>query len=218
MNETQDPQIILNRKREIRNRIRSQRKSMDPALIREASRRIQSAFLARPEFQRANAVGCYQALPYEVQTQDILKACRKEGKKMAVPAWNEERERYEMVWLHPEDPMVRGRWTIPEPEVRRPVGLMDLDCIVVPALAYDRQGGRLGHGGGHYDRMLGAWNGIRVGVAFDFQIHDQVPLGSQDIPVDLVITESECWGDENHSELKQNKKTASSANGAGEKG
>ena len=66
---------------------------------------------------------------------------------------------------------------------------MDLEVMVVPALAFSKQGGRLGHGGGHYDRILGSWSGFRVGVAFDFQVFDEVPMGSQDIPVDIVVTE-----------------------------
>ena len=83
-----------------------------------------------------------------------------------------------------------NRYTVgdPVPEHKR-AGLTDLDVLVVPALAFDRTGGRLGHGGGHYDRMLGSWAGLKVGISFDFQVFDVVPMGSQDIPVDMVITE-----------------------------
>ena len=138
-------------------------------------------------------MGCYLALPYEVHTGMILDHSHAEGKKLCVPAYHENEKRYEMMWLQAGDPVMQGRWNIAEPEKQKRAGMMDVDCIIVPALAYDKDGGRLGHGGGHYDRMLGAWSGYKIGVAFDFQILDQVPLGAQDIPVDLVITETQAF-------------------------
>lgn len=169
--------------------MRRARRAMAAALVVAASKRIQQAVMALPEFREAKAVGTYLALPYEVQTRQIVEACWSHGKRICVPAYNEDKGRYEMRWIRPEDKTTPGHWLIHEPQTNDSAGLMDVDLLVVPALAYDRQGGRLGHGGGHFDRILGSWSGLKIGVAFDFQVFDRVPMGSQDIPVDMVVTE-----------------------------
>ena len=65
----------------------------------------------------------------------------------------------------------------------------DLDCLVVPGLAFDRAGGRLGHGGGHYDRLLAGPRGLTVGLAREDQCVASVPCGPGDIRLDFIVTE-----------------------------
>jgi 5-formyltetrahydrofolate cyclo-ligase len=179
--------------------MRQQRRELDPAWIVAASRRIQKQLLEAPEFDKASAVACYLALPVEVQLSTVLQTCWEQGKRTAVPAFNESNDRYELVWIGPEDRTTPGRWNIAEPDERVRAGLTDLDLLIVPALAYDHHGGRLGYGGGHYDRMLGSWSGLRVGVAFDFQVFERVPMGSQDLPVDRVYSELRMYDPEHPS-------------------
>jgi 5-formyltetrahydrofolate cyclo-ligase len=176
-------------KEQLRREMQQTRRSREPAWIVAASQRIQKAVLGLPQFQQAARIGCYLALPYEVQSRAIIEAAWAAGKRVCVPAFNEEKDRYELTWLDPDEDTQPGRWNIREPRSARRAGSAEVDFIVVPALAYDRMGHRLGHGGGHYDRILGSWAGFRVGVAFEFQVFDQVPMGSQDVPVDLVVTE-----------------------------
>jgi 5-formyltetrahydrofolate cyclo-ligase len=173
----------------IRRTMRRQRRDKEAAWVVAASERIQASVTNLKSYQEAKAIGCYMALPYEVQTRNLIKASWKAGKRVAVPSYNEELRRYELTWVEPSDKTHHGRWNINEPLAGQRAGLMDLDLLVIPALAFDRKGGRLGHGGGHYDRILGNWTGVRVGVAFDFQVFDEIPMGSQDIPVDVVVTE-----------------------------
>ena len=186
-------QEILNLKRELRRDIRAQRKRLDPDWVRKASARIEDAVIARSEFAEASAVGCYLALPGEVQTRAIIERCWRDGKRVCVPAYSEERERYELTWIEPDTPVSNGRWNISEPLNARRASMVEVDLLIVPAIAFDRHGGRLGHGGGHFDRILGCWNGIKIGIAFEYQIFDSVPMGSQDIPVDLVVTELQVY-------------------------
>jgi 5-formyltetrahydrofolate cyclo-ligase len=182
--------LIHCEKRMLRRTMLRTRRNMDPAQVEATSRRIQAAVLAHPEFLRARSVACYLSLQHEVQTGEILAACWRQGKRVCVPAFNAETNRYELVWYAREDETKRGRLNIPEPKVRQRAGAMDVDFHVVPALAYDRSGGRLGHGCGYYDRILGNWSGLKAGVAFDFQVLDKIPTASHDVPVDLVITET----------------------------
>ena len=60
--------------------------------------------------------------------------------------------------------------------------------MVVPGVAFDRTGNRLGRGGGYYDRFLSGFQGVTAAVAFSFQLLDQIPIEKHDIPVDLVVT------------------------------
>ncbi|NKB23099.1 MAG: 5-formyltetrahydrofolate cyclo-ligase [Kiritimatiellae bacterium] len=181
-------------KKEIMRRdMRHRRKETDPSWILKASERIQHAIMERDEFTKAQSVGCYFALPYEVQTRLIVKTCWDQGKRVCVPAFNETQNRYELAWLSSLQETKSRRSNIREPLVINRAGFIDTDLIMVPALAYDPQGGRLGHGGGHYDHLLGAWSGIKVGVCFHFQIFEQVPMDTHDIPVDIVITEQKAY-------------------------
>lgn len=169
--------------------MRRKRRDLDPDWIIAASERIQNAVIGLPEFQSSTAVGCYLALPFEVQIRKIMNECRAGGKDVYAPAFNEKTGRYELSLVEPEGELKSGRWNISEPDSSKRAGFGDLDLLIVPALAYDREGGRLGHGGGHYDHILGVWSGFKIGVAFEFQVFDSVPMGSQDIPVDVVVTE-----------------------------
>ncbi len=186
---------VIAEKDALRREMRQRRRDAESAWVVAASRRIQDAVMARPEFAAARSLACYMAMPYEVQTGTLLAKAWAQDKRVCVPAFNETTRRYELVWVTREDRTSPGRWNIQEPEHRSRAGLMDVDLLIVPALAYGRDGGRLGHGGGHYDRILGSWSGLKMGVAFDFQVFDQVPMGHQDVPVDLVITELGTYGE-----------------------
>jgi 5-formyltetrahydrofolate cyclo-ligase len=87
-----------------------------------------------------------------------------------------------------------GFYGIKEPmeEYVRPTSSEQLDLIIVPAVAYDRRGYRIGYGGGYYDRFLSSLDKdiVTIGIAFDIQIVGEVPVQPFDIPVDMVITES----------------------------
>lgn len=176
-------------KETIRRMMRRKRREADPIWNLKASERIQRAVLRLPEFATARSIGCYYALPYEVQMHLIIQRCREYGKPVCVPAFNEDLNRYELTWTRPDEPLRAGRWNIKEPRSHNRAGFMGVELIVVPALAYDPSGKRLGHGGGHYDRILGAWSGFKIGIAFQFQVVDGIPTGAHDIPVDMVVTE-----------------------------
>lgn len=176
---------------------------MEPELVVAASERIQRTIMEQEEFKEAESIGLYLALPYEIQTNQLIETSWYGNKRVCVPAFNEENARYELTWVGREDETRYGRWNIQEPTSTKRAGVTELDLIIVPALAYDHQGARLGHGGGHYDRILGSWLGYKIGVAFDFQIFDSIPTGKHDIPVDRVVTEKTIYPDQKNYENKK---------------
>ena len=106
---------------------------------------------------------------------------RVEGESMSFHAW------------HPETPLHPNRWGIGEPNAESPQAIAkDLQVVLLPLVAFDHQGHRLGMGGGYYDRFLAAkeTHPKRIGVAFDCQAHQNLPAQPWDIPLEAVVTES----------------------------
>lgn len=181
------------RKEELRARIRGGRLALTPDWVRSASRAIAERVRALPSFQRAATVCGYAARADEAQTDAILQAAWAAGKRVAIPAWSETEHEYWPAWLTATDPTVAGRFRIDEPVHVRWVEGERLEVVLVPGLAFDAGGRRLGHGKGYYDRMLVSpvlASAFKVGLAFGFQIATEVPVCAGDIPVDVVVTET----------------------------
>lgn len=171
----------------MRDRMRSLRRELGADWIAAASAQIRKTVEALPEFASARSVACYLALPHEVQTKELVERCWRDGKKVCVPAARG--KGYVLAWLAQGGATKQGRFGIPEPARIRTALPGEVDLIVVPAVAFDAAGRRLGHGGGHYDRLLAACRGLKVGVAFEAQVVEDVPCGPRDVGVDLVVTE-----------------------------
>ena len=144
-------------------------------------------------FRRATRICCYVALPYEVQTWRMIEQMLSKGKRVAVPVV---RPRTKRLWLSeirdPAAELARGAFGVwePLPSARRPVRVRDLDLVLVPGLAFDRRGRRLGHGHGYFDRFLARLPKTipTVGLAFRFQLLDRLPVAPHDYAVQTVLT------------------------------
>ncbi len=162
----------------------------------QISRAIVRRLVALCEYEAARSVAFYVDVRDEVRTRFALPQALVSKPQIAVPYCDSNRLR--LFQLHDVDELAAGRFGVLEPridlrdEARRAVDVEDVDLIVVPGVAFDRHGGRVGHGLGYYDRML---SGVRattvlVGLAFECQVFAEVPLDSHDISMDRVITES----------------------------
>lgn len=183
-----------NLKETIRKQVRQTRRRIDPVEVQAASAVIAGKVLKLEEFVRASSVGCYMALPHEVQMYRVIETCWAQGKRVGVPVYDRNRKDYGFAWYRQGDATGFGPEKIPQPLAIHPVAVSDLEFVVVPAVAFDSAGRRLGHGGGYYDRLLKGYSGFKVGVAFEFQMVEAVPLESHDVAVDLVITEKQVYG------------------------
>ena len=179
-------------KNAIRAQVRQRREALDPAWIMENSNSIQIATLALEEMKAARVVCCYMGMPNEVQTDLVCEHCWNDEKKLCVPVYREREGCYETAWLERESELRVDRWGIREPMEIVPVTSEDIDVIIVPGLAFDSDGNRLGHGKGYYDRLIDrqARQALKLGLAFDFQIFASVPTSDHDIKMDAVVTES----------------------------
>ena len=146
-------------------------------------------------YKKARVVMCYVAIDSEVETRPILEQALADGKRVAVPMALSRSRRLvaaEVKNLRREL-KPRGPWKIPQPPSRKghAISPENLDLVIVPGVAFDRQGRRLGRGMGYFDRFLGRVPASvpRVGLAFRFQLLKEIPSESHDQPVSVVITE-----------------------------
>ena len=144
-------------------------------------------------FRRAATVCCYVALPYEVQTWRMIEAMLSQGKRVVVPVTQRRTKRLRLSEVRaPNTEFAPGTFGVREPvaSAMRPVPVRDLDLVLVPGIAFDRRGHRLGHGHGYFDRFLARLPKTTptVGLAFRFQLLDRLPTAPHDHAVQQVLT------------------------------
>ena len=165
---------------------------------REDDRRRRSNAIRRKvfrltAFRRAKTICCYVALPYEVQTWRMIEEMLSRGKRVVVPVSEPRTKRLRLSEVrNPATELARGTFGVwePKPSVVRPIRTRDVDLVIVPALAFDRRGHRLGHGHGYFDRFLSRIPRTTptMGLAFRFQLLDCLPHAAHDHAVQTVLT------------------------------
>lgn len=161
------------------------RNRLDGGEIAKRSRKIQELVTASKEFKSARVIGAYHAFGSEVRTDLIIEQAEALGKKVALPSV----EGGSIVFyeLSSRKYLVKGRFGIMEP---LPYGTVDrIDLMVVPGIAFDRQGYRLGYGKGYYDRFLSGRQTFSVGLGYSLQLVDSLPRGVHDERLDAIATE-----------------------------
>ena len=173
-------------KKALRKKIREQKRAMTPAQIEEASRKLAEQFLATEAYRNAKTV--YGYLPYnqEVRTVPILERALADGKRVAVPKVYDDEMRF--ICLTDLTQVETGYAGIPEPIGDGPVADDPTALVLMPGLAFDREGHRIGYGGGFYDKFLAAEpTHPTVALCYAFQMVEELPTEEFDVPVDLVL-------------------------------
>lgn len=185
------------RKREIRREVRERITSISEEARREYSAAAVRMLAERLEWKAAQRVLGYLALKDELDLSQALKLALAAGKSVALPRFIPEEGRYCAAMLPAAESFASlsfGRFGILEPEVTAPVlPLNQLDFILVPGVAFDPGGGRLGRGKGFYDRLLAETNNscIKCGVALEAQIVAGIPAEAHDIAMNFILTPSQ---------------------------
>ena len=161
----------------------------------EVSRTIVARFINLPEYAAANTVMFYVDVRSEVRTRNDLANALETGKRIVVPYCVD--GELELFHLESMDELSLGMYRILEPrtELRsvpeKRVSVEELDLIMVPGVAFDRRGGRTGHGKGYYDKLLehARFDTPLVALAFECQLFPEIPMQAHDIYMDKVVTE-----------------------------
>jgi 5-formyltetrahydrofolate cyclo-ligase len=168
---------------------------IDPAAAAEKSHAACDAVRSLPEFGQANCVMLYMPMSDELDCTHLALAAWQEGLTVVVPRIDWEHRYMEPVPITSldGDGIVVGRHGIREPAEAAPWPIESLDLIVIPAMAFDRCGHRLGRGGGFYDRFLSRTNrhASLCGLGYDEQLFDELPRHRHDFPLDLVVTDKQ---------------------------
>jgi 5-formyltetrahydrofolate cyclo-ligase len=184
-------------KRTLRREMSAARTALPEIECRARSEAACARVLALPELAGLGAAGAktlagYVAARGEIDPAPVLAAAAAGGATVALPRVATEAPRLR---FHRADagPLASGRFGLREPAATAPeISLAELDVVIVPGLAFDAEGRRLGFGGGYYDGVFGA-SGKRpalIGLCYDFQIVARCPAGDGDVPVDLVVTDA----------------------------
>lgn len=174
-------------KKALRQKILDKRNALTEEEIRKKSVEVKRRLYTLAEFEDADKVCVYVSVNSEAHTHDIIKENLK-GKQVIVPKVSG--DELLLCELRSFDELQEGNFCILEPGEERRVFPHDIDCVVVPGVAFDREGFRIGYGRGYYDRVLSEVTCPKIGLAFDLQIIDEVPFEEHDIPVDIIVTET----------------------------
>ena len=175
-------------KRLIRSRILKRIKSYKEEDRNRKSAIIKEKLFRALAFKRAKVVMFFVSFGGEVNTKEMIQHSRELGKKIAVPVCKEDKSMKPCV-LGKNTKFTHGLYEIFEPEIKKFLSVENLDLVVVPGLAFDKRGNRLGRGKGYYDRFLARIpkKTKSIGLAYSFQILPSVPTAGWDKKVDRVI-------------------------------
>ena len=173
-------------KKELRRQIRELKRAMTSEQIDAASARLGELFLNCPQYKEAKTI--YGYLPYnqEVRTVPMLEHAMREGKRVAVPKCYGDEMRF--IYMDDLSKVEKGYANIPEPIADDPVADDKTALVLMPGMAFTKDGKRMGYGGGFYDKFLAAEpDHPTVALCYDFQMVEDLPTEDYDIPVDCVL-------------------------------
>ncbi len=183
--------LKMTQKEDLREQMLYKLKILDQKEKERRNARIKERLLSEAKFKNANYIMSYVSKPYEVDTWEIIKCSLEMGKKVAVPyVLKEERVMLPALILDPQE-LILGPYGVhqPHPDNIRQVDLSQIEIILVPGIAFDKAGNRLGHGKGYFDRFLrNIPSRIHsIGLAYEFQILQSLPVSPNDVPVSALI-------------------------------
>lgn len=174
-------------KTEIRKIVRGLKKEVPLEEKKRRSMPIMERVSTLPAFEQAKTVLLYWSMDDEVYTHEFVRQWY-ERKRILLPCVDVD-DLLLRQYTGPESMQPGPQFGIPEPTGEVFTELEKVEMIVVPGVAFDRKNNRMGRGRGFYDRLLKSTpNAVKVGVAFDFQIFDSIPVESFDVPMDFVVT------------------------------
>jgi len=181
-------------KAKLRKEIRAVLQSISPAARAAASAQIRTRLKEQDFWQKAASTLFFAPMPDEVDVWPLLEEALAVGKITALPRFDPVSNDYLACRVqHPQNEIGPGQFGIREPKAVCPeIPLERLGLVLVPGVAFDLGGCRLGRGRGYYDRLLPEIPGIKCGIAFDEQIVEAVPAGKLDVRMDFILTPTRC--------------------------
>ena len=181
-------------KEQLRKRVLAMRMGLDRDQVKVSGQAILEKVLGLEAYRRAKLVHTYvSSKENEVDTRALIGACLAHGRRVAVPVVMPGTQTLAHALIDGLDQLVVGPWGLAQPDPAAATWLpaeARIDLVVVPGLAFDRRGHRIGWGGGYYDRFLAQVQAVKIGLCYDELVLDCIPGEPHDVPVDMVVAET----------------------------
>jgi 5-formyltetrahydrofolate cyclo-ligase len=184
-------QLLLDKKK-TRQRVLQQRRAFSATEKTPAEQRMLKFLQSWEIFRQAKTIHIFISKTDEPDTSPIIESAWESGKTVAVPCVVPESFELFHSQLKSFEDLSSGALGVlePSPEGRIAMNPESFDLVIIPGVAFDRQGGRLGYGKGYYDRFLEQTAAFRLALAFNFQVLEKVPTEKHDVPMNGILTES----------------------------
>ncbi|HDN67904.1 MAG: 5-formyltetrahydrofolate cyclo-ligase [Candidatus Latescibacteria bacterium 4484_181] len=198
--------LLGDKKSWIRQTLLSRRRGLPEEQVQQKSKLIIDRLRRFPLYQRAEVIHCYLSVPKlgEVDTHDLIKQALKNGKRVVVPVTDFKRRVIKHSEIKSFEELEQKPSGLKEPKrgYLRPIDLKLIDLVILPCVAIDPQGNRIGMGGGFYDRFLSDLHALSrlpptVVLAYEFQMVDRIETGPKDVGVEWIITEEKIYSPHN---------------------
>lgn len=189
----------INEKKLLRKEILANRKNIEQKEKEKMDKFIEDKFYQSKYYKESQKIFIYISFDSEINTLSIINKAMKDGKKIYVPRTEYITKLMDAVEIKSlEDLVKEDRYGILEPSIEKPaIDPNELDLIVVPGVAFDRNGGRMGYGAGYYDRYFKKINNdnikriTKLALSYDFQVLEEVPMDENDVRIDFILTETQ---------------------------
>lgn len=178
-------------KSQIRKNMKELRKAMEREEVREKSGMAAKHFLECDIYKNSEVMMVYMPIGNETDTEEIIEHAFQDGKRLVLPMTDSKTGIITPVAFYPDAVFKKGGFSVREPIEPEIVDASEIDTVIVPGIAFDRNGARIGFGKGCYDMLLCRMNAKKVGFCYDFQLWDIIPSDSHDIKMDCIVTERE---------------------------
>lgn len=181
--------MVFNMKSKIRKEIRIIRESLTKEEVDNKSKVITEKFLESEEYKKAKIIMSYMSIKNEIDMETINKKILEDGKKLVLPVMIKEKTTIRAVEVDNICEMATMAFGVKEPKGGKEIMISEIDLIVVPGVAFDKNGNRIGFGKGFYDRFLYKTEVKKIALCYDFQIIDEIESERHDTPVEMILTE-----------------------------
>ena len=179
-------------KKNLRTSISQKRNMLTDYELIERSEKIKDTIFKMSEFKESNIILFYVSYGSEVSTHQMIKQCLSNGKRIIVPKVNYSKNSLLLSELNSWEHLEKGAYNILEPksEHLKEINVELIDLMFIPGIVFDFFGNRIGHGKGYYDRLLNSKHkALHVGLAYELQMVEDMPVETHDVKVDRIITE-----------------------------
>jgi 5-formyltetrahydrofolate cyclo-ligase len=188
------PEKITKQKAELRRTMLDKRDALDQGCRAEFNRIITKKLLASAEYKESKTILAYKNIGSEFDTEEFIRDVLASGKILVLPKVNKANKTLDIFRVeNPDTDLHNGVWGIAEPDAQKckPISISEVDFVLVPGLAFDVQGKRIGYGGGYYDKLLATRNENTrlVAAVYSMQIVPTIPALAHDLKIEKLITE-----------------------------